>query len=82
MAGQMGMFTRNIYNSKIIDIISDNKENKILSNIKNFGKIKTDCILVRGSIQGPSKRQLIITHSLRPTKKQLKKNFEMIEILR
>lgn len=79
-AGQLGMFTRNIYNSKIIDI--GNSENPELKNIKNFGNIKADYIIVNGSVQGPSKRQLIITKPLRPTKKQSKKNFELIKIIR
>ena len=81
-AGQLGMFTRIVYNNKIIDMGSARELNKNLKDIKNFGNIKTDYLSVKGSVKGASKRQLIITHSLRPTKKQLKKNFEMISILR
>ena len=77
MAGQLGMFTRVIYNNKIIDI---GKSEGKLKNIKNYGDVKTDYILVRGSIQGPAKRQLIITHPLRTTKKQTKKNYELLEL--
>ena len=77
MAGQLGMFTRVIYNNKIIDLgKSDNR----FKNIKNFGDIKTDYIIVRGSVQGPAKRQLLLTAPLRETKKQIKKDFELIEI--
>lgn len=77
MAGQLGMFTRIVYNNKIIDLgKSDNR----FKNIKNFGDIKTDYIIVRGSIQGPAKRQLLLTAPLRETKKQLKKEFELLEI--
>ncbi len=78
MAGQLGMFTRVIYNNKIIDI--GKSSDKELQNIKNYGNIKTDYILVRGSIQGSAKRQLIITHPLRQTKKQIKKDYELLEI--
>jgi len=78
-AGQLGKFTRVIYNNKIIDI--GNSENKF-TNIKNFGNVRTDYIIVRGSIQGPAKRQLLITSPLRESKKQLKKNFEFLEILK
>jgi large subunit ribosomal protein L3 len=77
-AGQLGMFTRVIYNNKIIEINKSNE--KPIKNIKNYGDVKTDYILVRGSVQGPSKRQLILTAPLRKTKKQLKKNFELIEL--
>ena len=76
-AGQIGMFTRASYNSKIIEIgKSDDKTKKI----KNFGDVKTDYLIVTGSIQGPPKRQLIITNPLRATKKQLKKNYELLEL--
>ncbi len=91
MAGQLGMFTRCIYNNKIIDI--GKSESKFdsetssglvrpsltkLKNIKKYGDIKTDYIIVKGSVQGPSKRQLIITAPLRETKKTKKQNFELV----
>ncbi|MAG79147.1 50S ribosomal protein L3 [Candidatus Pacearchaeota archaeon] len=76
-AGQLGMFTRVNYNNKIVDI--GNSAGKF-KNIKNFGDIKTDYIIVRGSIQGPVKRQLLITTTLRKSKKQLKKDFELLEL--
>ena len=78
MAGQLGMFTRIIYNNKIIDL--GKSTDKELKNIKNFGNIKTDYIIVQGSVQGPAKRQLLITSPLRGTKKQLKKNYELLEL--
>ena len=78
MAGQLGMFTRVIYNNKIIDLKKASE--KPITNLKNFGDLKTDYILVYGSIQGPAKRQLIISHALRETKKQKKKEYELLEI--
>ncbi len=80
-AGQLGMFTRSVYNNQILEIGSkENSKSKKLENIKNFGNIKTDYIIVKGSVQGSAKRQLIITHPLRETKKQKKKELELIEI--
>ncbi len=78
LAGQMGMFTRVVYNNEIIEI--GNEKNSNLKNIKNFGDIKTEYILVRGSVPGPSKRQLLITPSFRETKKQAKKDFQLLEL--
>jgi large subunit ribosomal protein L3 len=75
MAGQLGMFTRVTYNHKILEI---GKEK--FKGIKNFGDIKTDYVVVAGSVQGPEKRQLLITAPLRETKKQKKKNYEVLEI--
>ncbi|MBI5803210.1 50S ribosomal protein L3 [Candidatus Pacearchaeota archaeon] len=80
-AGNIGMFTRISYNSKIIDIgKADNK--KEFSNIKNFGDLQTDYIIVNGSVQGPAKRQILVTAPLRETKKQSKNNFDLLEVLR
>jgi len=76
-AGQLGMFSRATYNNKIIEI---KKSGEGLKNIKNFGEINSDYILLKGSTQGPAKRQMLITATLRPTKKQLKKDFEFIEL--
>ena len=77
----MGMFTRVHYNQKIIGLgkISKDAEEK-LKNIKNYGDIKTDYIVIAGSVQGPAKRQLLITAPLRGSKEQLKKNYEFIEL--
>jgi large subunit ribosomal protein L3 len=81
MAGQLGMFTRTDYNKKIIDI-GKVSEVDFLKNIKNYGNLKTDYVIVSGSVQGPAKRQLLITSPLRPSKTTKKKNFELLEVLR
>ena len=78
MAGQLGMFTRVVYNNKIIDL--GKAEGKELTNIKNYGDVKTDYVVIQGSVQGSAKRQLIITAPLRVSKKQLKKNYELVEL--
>ena len=81
MAGQMGMFTRVLYNQKIISLGKNPKnDNEKLKNIKNYGDIKSDYILIAGSVQGPAKRQLLITAPLRGSKDQLKKNYEFLEL--
>lgn len=80
MAGQLGMFTRVVYNNKIIELGKVDEKNPSFKNIKNYGDIKTDYILVRGSVPGPSKRQLLITAPFRETKKQRKLNYQLIEL--
>jgi large subunit ribosomal protein L3 len=77
MAGQLGMFTRVAYNNKIIDM---GKSEGRFKGIKNYGDIKTDYIVVKGSIQGPSKRQLAITHPLRSTKKTSKQAYDLVAL--
>jgi len=56
------------------------KAEEKLTNIKNYGDTNADYILVKGSVSGPSKRALLITQPLRTTKKQLKKNYELVEL--
>jgi len=81
-AGQMGLYSRIAYSLNIIDAGNSQGENvhALLKNIKNFGNIKTDYILVRGSVQGPAKRQLLLTAPFRPTKKQNKKALQLLEL--
>ena len=81
MAGQMGMFTRVHYNQKIISLGKTPKDaDEKLKNIKNYGDIKSDYLIIAGSVQGPAKRQLLITAPLRGSKDQLKKNYEFLEL--
>lgn len=77
LAGQLGMFTRTTRNHKIIDI--GNTEKKF-TNIKNYGDTNSDYIVVSGSVQGTAKRQLVISSPLKETKKQIKKNYELVRI--
>ena len=80
MAGQLGMFTRVIYNNKIIDMAKASE--KPIKDLKNYGDIKTDYIIVHGSVQGSAKRQLLITTPLRKSKMSAKKNYEFVEVKR
>ncbi len=79
-AGQLGMFTRVVYNNKIIDLGKSSDKGEKFNNLKNFGDIKTDYALVFGSVQGTVKRQLLMTLPLRETKGQVKKSYELVEI--
>jgi len=77
MAGQMGFFSRISYNNKILSMgkISEKNINP-KGGFKHYGDIKTDYIILQGSVAGPRKRQLVLTSPLRPNKKQTKKNYE------
>lgn len=80
MAGQLGMFTRQIYNNNIMAIGSVKDTTLDLTAIKNYGDINTDYIIVRGSVMGSAKRQVLLTASLRESRRQDKKSFELIEL--
>jgi large subunit ribosomal protein L3 len=81
MAGQTGFFSRVVYNTKIIGLgkIAD-KDINPKQGFKHYGKIKTSYLILKGSVQGPAKRQVLLTSTIRPTKKQSKKNMEFIKI--
>lgn len=79
MAGQLGMFSRNVHNSNIIDL-GKAEDRPGFKGIKNYGDLKTDYLILKGSVQGPAKRQILITYPSRETKKQAKKIFELIEL--
>ncbi len=82
MAGQMGMFTRVHYNQKIItaSTIAEKNINKA-GGFMHYGNIDTSYIVVKGSVQGPTYRQILLTPALRPTKKKAKAKYEFQEII-
>jgi len=81
-AGQMGLFTRPIYNTQVITMSDATKMPNVnpSGGFKNYGVIGTEFVVVKGSVQGPVKRAVIITAPLRKTKIQEKKKFEFIEL--
>lgn len=82
MAGQVGMFTRVHYNQNIIAhrSIADTNINPV-QGFRNYGHIKSSYAVIKGSLQGPAKRQILITPALRPTKKQMKQKYELQEVV-
>jgi large subunit ribosomal protein L3 len=82
ISGQLGMFTRIVYNNYVLGQgkISE-KDINPKEGFKNYGKIKSSYILVKGSVQGPVKRQLIITPAFRPTKDQIRRKYELLEVV-
>jgi len=82
MAGQLGLFSRVIYNLILLNsALIKEKDINPKKGFKNYGNIKTSYLVLKGSVQGPSKRQILLTPSFRPSKKQTKKKLEFQEIL-
>lgn len=82
MAGQLGMFTRVHYNAKVITsgTIAQKDINPKIG-FKRYGNIKTSYLVVKGSVQGTPKRQLILTPSFRQTKNSMKLNYEFMNLV-
>lgn len=81
MAGQLGYGTRAEYNKKILDLNSISSKNiNPKSGFTKYGNINTSYIILKGSVQGARKRQLLMTSASRPTKKTQKENYEILNL--
>lgn len=80
-AGQTGYHNRMTYNNLILEVgkISEKDINK-KSGFDHYGVVKTEYMILKGSIPGPKKRGLVITPAIRPSKSQGKKKFEVLEL--
>lgn len=80
-AGQTGYHNRITYNNLVIKVgkISESDINK-KEGFNRYGNLKTEYIIVKGSIPGAKKRAIVITKAIRPTKHKRKRKFEIIEV--
>lgn len=65
-AGQMGFHQRMQYNNQILKISSDSEIVNPQGGFLNYGLVKNDYVLVKGSIPGPKKRLIFLTAPIRP----------------
>ena len=79
LSGQMGMFTRVHYNLKVLST-GMSGEKMFKKPFKQYGTVKGQYILLHGSVQGPAMRQLLITQPIRPTLKQTRRKYDLIEV--
>jgi len=79
--GQTGYHSRTEYNKMIIMAgKTADKDINIGGGFEHYGNVKTDYILLKGSIPGPHKRGILITVSSRPTKSASKEKYQVLEI--
>lgn len=79
--GQTGYHSRCEFNKLILMTGKNNEKNiNIPGGFEHYGNIKTDYVLLKGSIPGPQKRGLLLTVSSRPTKSAAKEKYAVIEI--
>lgn len=78
-AGQTGYHNRMTYNNLVMEVgkISEKDINK-KGGFEHYGVIKTEYMILKGSIPGPQKRGLVITPALRPSKIMGKKKLEVL----
>ncbi|MEM3405659.1 MAG: 50S ribosomal protein L3 [Candidatus Pacearchaeota archaeon] len=82
MAGQLGYFHRSVYNLKVLDIGKiEQKDINPKGGFEHFGKIRTNYVIIKGSVPGNEKACLILTLPLRENKKSRKENYQLIKII-
>ncbi len=64
-AGQMGFHRRIEYNKRILKIGSDPKEINPLGGFPHYGLVRSDYLLIHGSLQGTPKRPLVLRYPVR-----------------
>lgn len=64
-AGQLGFHRRTVYNIKILDIRKPEEFQKPLS-FRRYGQLKSEFLIVKGSIPGPAKRLIKMRFHVRP----------------
>ncbi|RMF55308.1 50S ribosomal protein L3 [Candidatus Woesearchaeota archaeon] len=68
-AGQHGYHQRTEYNKWLLKIGSNPEEINPKGGFINYGLVKNNYVLLKGSVSGPKKRLIILTKSSRPSKK-------------
>lgn len=79
-SGKMGFHSRTEYNKQILKIGVDGKDVTPSGGVMNYGIVRNTYLLLRGSVIGPKKRPVVLTHALRPTKNATKDAPEVVFI--
>ncbi len=80
LSGQLGMFSRPHYNFKVLASSNMATDKIKLKPFRHYGNINSNYVVLHGSVQGPAKRQVLLTSPLRPSLKQTRRKLEMIEV--
>lgn len=71
--GQLGYQTRTEYNKRVLTIQNNSKPISIDGGFPNYGVIKSDYIIVSGSVPGPVKRPIALRYAIRKAEDKLAK---------
>ena len=66
LPGQMGYHTRTEYNKSILKISKEGSEVTPRGDFLRYGPVNRDYVMIRGSVPGPAKRLIRLTHPRRP----------------
>lgn len=79
-SGKMGYHLRTEYNKAILLIGNDAAKVNPKGGFLNYGLIKNDYILLKGSVPGPGKRVVILTEAQRAYKRTIQQEIKQISI--
>lgn len=65
-SGKMGYHLRTEYNKQIIKIGKDGKEVAVKGGIIHYGRLDNAYAFIKGSVMGPKKAAVVLTHATRP----------------
>ncbi|ABR54762.1 ribosomal protein L3 [Methanococcus vannielii SB] len=66
LAGQMGFHQRTEYNKRILKLGSEGAEITPKGGFLNYGAVKNGYVVVKGTVQGPAKRLVVLRGAVRP----------------
>ncbi len=69
MAGQTGFHQRTEYNKWVLKVEDDPSRINPAGGFKHYGIVRNPCILLKGSVPGPSKRLIRLTVAMGPNRK-------------
>ena len=69
LPGQHGMHERTEWNKWVIKVSDKPEDINPVSGIRSYGVVKTDYLLIKGSVQGPKKRLVTLVRAARPNKR-------------
>lgn len=69
LPGQHGMHERTEWNKWIVKISDNVEEINRISGFRHYGLVKSEYLLIKGSVQGPVKRLVTLVRATRPNKR-------------
>ena len=81
-AGQMGYHTRTEYNKQIIKVGTNPEEINPKGGFVSYGLVRSQFILIKGSVSGARKRMIKLIKALRPKDKLFKEAPAIVTIIK
>ncbi|MEK6901904.1 MAG: 50S ribosomal protein L3 [Nanoarchaeota archaeon] len=79
-SGKMGYHQRTEYNKQIIALGNDGKKVTPSGGIVRYGIVQNTFLVVKGSVVGPRKRAVLLTHAIRPDTRIGKDAFAVVSL--